>query len=193
MKYRYKNIVLRDMVESDIADRIRWLTVETAWGDWDAPDEPIEPIEPEAFREELLEAVRKLADKPNDEHRWRFEVDADGAHIGRVTTYCIGSDYRWIKESNRYALGIDICESCLWNKGLGRRILATFILYHLDGGIRELYLQTWSGNNRMIHVAELLGFTECSRIIGNRTIRGGVYDSITFQLDLLVFRQYLNG
>lgn len=37
MRIEYKDIVLRDYKEEDIADDIRWMTVETAWSDWDAP------------------------------------------------------------------------------------------------------------------------------------------------------------
>ncbi len=192
MEYKYKNIMLRDLAESDIADRIRWLTVETAWGDWDAPDKPLELIDPQIYWAEMLKVVQEIATKPDSEHRWQFEVDADGIHIGRVNTYCIDSDYRWAKVGKRNALGIDICESSYWNKGLGKRILATFIQYHLDAGIQELYLQTWSGNSRMIHVAEALGFTACNRIIGNRIVRGNAYDSLTFQFDLKRFMQHLN-
>ena len=32
-----KNIILRYIKESDIADQERWLTTETEWCDWDAP------------------------------------------------------------------------------------------------------------------------------------------------------------
>ena len=34
---RAQGILLRDMVESDIADYLRWETVETEWQLWDAP------------------------------------------------------------------------------------------------------------------------------------------------------------
>ncbi len=190
--YTYQNIVLRDLTERDIPDRIRWLTEETAWGDWDASDEPMEPIAPQICRAELLKAVREATAKPDNEHRWQFEADAYGVHIGRVNTYCIDVDYRWVKDGKHNALGIDICESSYWNRGLGRQILAALIQYHLDAGIRELYLQTWSGNLRMIHVAESLGFAECNRITGNRAVRGGVYDTITFRLNFEKFGQYFN-
>lgn len=138
-----------------------------------------------------MKAAREAAAKPDSEHRWQFEVDAAGVHIGRVNTYCIDADHRWVKESRRNALGIDICESSYWNRGLSRQILAALIQYHLDAGIRNLYLQTWSGTLRMIHVAGLLGFAECNRITGNRVVRGGVYGTITFRLNCKRFGQYL--
>ena len=43
----------------------------------------------------------------------------------------------------------------------------------------------------MVRCAERIGFRECNRFVGNRHIRGGVYDGLTFQLDEEAFRQYL--
>ena len=37
MRIEYMDIVLRDYKREDIEDDIRWMTVETAWSDWDAP------------------------------------------------------------------------------------------------------------------------------------------------------------
>ena len=47
----------------------------------------------------------------------------------------------------------------------------------------DLYTQTWSGNVRMIGLAEKLGFRECRRKPGVRQVRGGTYDALTFRLD----------
>ena len=37
MKIESDNIILRDMIESDIEDYVRWFTVEREWENWDAP------------------------------------------------------------------------------------------------------------------------------------------------------------
>ena len=37
MRIEFENIVLRDMIESDIEDYVRWFTVEREWENWDAP------------------------------------------------------------------------------------------------------------------------------------------------------------
>lgn len=37
MEIKYENIILRDMIESDIEDYVRWFTVEREWENWDAP------------------------------------------------------------------------------------------------------------------------------------------------------------
>ena len=51
-------------------------------------------------------------------------------------------------------------------------------------GFDELYTQTWSGNERMIRLAEKLGFTECGRELKERTVRGQQYDGLTFRIKL---------
>ena len=89
------------------------------------------------------------------------------------------------------AIGIGICDSNVWGRGLGSRAIAAMILYFLENGIRDIYTQTWSGNIRMVRCAEKIGFVECNRIVGNRHIRGYVYDGLTFQLDLDRFHKYL--
>ena len=196
MEIKYQNIVLRDMVESDIADWIRWYNEETEWADWDAPDEALEPVDPVAYRAERMETLNYFWE---GNFRNFFELaTADGCHIGMVTSYSIDADYKWQswQEAHgsgkiRFTLGIVICDSSVWGRGLGTQALTAFVQHFLDNGKEELYLQTWSGNIRMIRCAEKLGFQECNRITGNRNIRGGIYDSLTFRLDLDRFHKYL--
>lgn len=191
MRINYQNIVLRDEVEADIADAIRWNTTETAWGDWDAPWEPIAFPGEETFRREWLAGLAR----PREGHRWRFAVDtAEGVHIGQVNTYCLDGDFNWQeaapedgRRDARLAVGIDIQESAYWSGGWGTRALTAFVRYHLDAGYTNLYTQTWSGNTRMIGLAEKLGFRECRRKAGIRQVRGKTYDGLTFRLDLAAF------
>ena len=56
--------------------------------------------------------------------------------------------------------------------------------YFINEGFTELYTQTWSGNERMIGLAEKLGFTECCRKPKLRTVRGQQYDGLTFRKEL---------
>ena len=41
MRIEFENIILRDMIASDIEDYVRWFTTETEWSNMDAPWEPI--------------------------------------------------------------------------------------------------------------------------------------------------------
>ena len=192
---RYRDIVLRDMVAADIEDEIRWNTVETEWALWDAPWEmeaELANFEPAAYREKELARLQRSKAVP----RWSFELDtAEGEHIGSVSSYLIDAHWNWVQQPAPgqkvwRTLGIEINESCCWNHGYGARALTAFVCYLFSHGVRELCLQTWSGNVRMLRCAAKLGFVECNREVGKRHVRGGVYDGLTFSLDTAAFEQY---
>ena len=199
MKIEYKNVVLRDMAESDIDDEIRWNTVETDWANWDAPWESLPDLlnfDPEEHRrKELL----KLSE-PKDKIRWVFEIETDdGIHIGAVNSYMINSDFEWTpinkakpEEKLFRTVGLDICESSFCGKGFGTNSLAAFINYYLENGEEEIFTQTWSGNIRMIKCAEKLGFEICRCKTGIRFVRGKIYDGLTFRLNKEKFYAFLN-
>ena len=61
MQINYKDIVLRDYRESDIEDEVRWNTLDTAWGDWDAPwerEEQFQTFDEGAYRR-VTQALRE--------------------------------------------------------------------------------------------------------------------------------------
>lgn len=199
MELKYHNIILRDMRESDIDDEICWNTVQTEWALWDAPwetEEELRTFDPEAHRKKELEWLAK----PRPDHRRCLELDTwDGVHLGAVNCYCIDGDCNWLekapeteeeRQKARWAVGLDIHDPAYWNGGWGAQALAAFIRYHLEGGYTDLYTQTWSGNARMIALAEKLGFRECRRKEGIRQVRGGTYDGLTFRLDRAAFEEY---
>lgn len=187
MVINYQDITLRDMKESDIADHIRWRTVETAWKDWDGPWAPLSFDDPEGFRQKKLEQIRTF----REGFRRRFEVDAAGVHIGTVINYPIDEDCNILENHDnatdpaqgRWTLGIDLYDSAYWSGGWGTKALTAWVRYHLDAECREVYLQTWSGNRRMAALAEKVGFREFRRKPGLRKVRGGAYDGLTFLLD----------
>lgn len=192
---RYRDIVLRDMRECDIGDWIRWYNVETLWGDWDAPDEEMKAVDPESFRAKNL----KMLESNRQGFRKSFELyTVWGDHIGAVSSYAIDENFQWMSWQDAHdcgrfyhTLGLDICDSRFWGKGLGTQALTAFTKHFLDNGKEPLCLQTWSGNERMIRCAKKIGYVEWNRFIGNRYIRGRIYDSLTFRLDLDRFHKYL--
>lgn len=187
MRIEFENIVLRDMIESDIEDYVRWFTVEREWENWDAPWEKADTDEESERRSwgAYYESVKQL---PDDVLRWKLEIEWNGRHIGWVSSYHIGEDYKWVGEieagQTAYrAIGADICEHDLWGNRLGSNALRAFINYFFENGVDELYTQTWSGNIRMIRCAEKLGFIECNRYAGIREVNGQKYDGLTFRLE----------
>ena len=92
------DVTLRDIRQEDIADYIRWETVETEWQLWDAPW-LYEGRTPEQCERELKEYIEKLgrwvseaSEYSNSSIRSRFEIDYQGDHVGSCASYLIDSD-----------------------------------------------------------------------------------------------------
>lgn len=185
MKIEYKNIILRDMIASDIADYVRWFTAEREWEDWDAPWEK-EDADEERERRNWTEYYDSVKNRPDDARRWKLEIEWNGRHVGWVSAYCIDENYEWVGkikdgQTVHCAVGVDVCEPGLWGNGIGSNALRAFMDYCFANGADELYTQTWSGNIRMLRCAEKLGFVECDRDVGTREVNGQKYDGLTFR------------
>lgn len=190
MEFSYKNVILRDMKQSDIEDYVRWFTTETEWMNWDAPWET-DPFDEETERKRRTREYEASKAMPDDELRWHFEVECDGKHIGWINSYLIDENYDWIsynrvKEGQKVyqTIGITLPDPGIRSKGLGTMALAGVMVYYADHGCKEICTQTWSGNDRMVRVAEKLGFTVCDREKGNCEVRGETYDGLTFYRSL---------
>lgn len=186
MKIEFENIILRDMIESDIEDYVRWFTLEREWENWDAPWEK-EDTDEKAERTSWREYYESVKNLPDDARRWKFEIEWNGRHIGWVSSYSIDENYEWVGEIKDgqtiySAIGIDICEPDTWGNGIGTNALRAFMNYCFDSGVDELYTQTWSGNVRIIRCAEKLGFVECNREINFREVNGQKYDGLTLKV-----------
>ena len=187
MSIKFDNIILRDMIKSDIADYVRWVTVEREWENWDAPWEKEDTYE-EIERKRWTEYYESVKDRQDDVLRWKFEIEYKGRHIGWVSSYCIDENYEWVGKTEDcqtvyHAVGIDICEPDVWGNGIGTNALRAFMNYYFENGVNELYTQTWSGNARMLRCAEKLGFVECDRDVGALEIDGQKYDGLTFKIN----------
>ena len=181
MEIKYEDIILRDMVDSDIQDYVRWFTKETEWGNWDAPWEQFEGDE-ESERVGWTEYFDSIKELPEDVIRWKFEIEHNGVHVGWVSSY---TDLEWMEnEAEIPAIGIDIPEKKYRKNGVGTKVLKGFMEYLKEKGYQSVYTQTWSGNTPMLRVAEKLGFKEIARKKEHREVDGKTYDALTFQLEL---------
>ena len=128
---------------------------------------------------EYYEQVRSL---PEDAFRWKFEIEVNGRHVGWVSSY---DDLEYVDNPDEIpAIGIDIPDTTVWNKGVATEALRQFIDYFRAHGYRRLYTQTWSGNYAMLRVAAKLGFTEHYRKKNHRTVRGRQYDAVTLVVEV---------
>lgn len=186
------NLILRDFLESDIEKRIYWEQNETEWQLWDAPweYEGLTAEETEAQLKDYLYTMQQWAKKYRnlspDETRYAFQIvlkDEKSTYIGWVSAYDIDDAYCYTEENGHCAVGIDIPDMHARGKGYAYQALTLFIDYLFSRGEDEIYTQTWSGNQRMIHIAEKMGFEECCRKEGIRVVRGETYDGLTFKLN----------
>lgn len=174
-------LILRDMVEKDIEDYVRWFTKETEWGKWDSPWEAFEGSEDDE-RKSWKEYYDSIKDLPNDSIRWKYEIESDGIHIGWICSY---TDLEYVEnEENILAIGLDI--PCVEHRknGCGTKALKMYMEYLRGYGHNSFYTQTWSGNQAMVRVADKLGFKEVYRKENYREVDGKIYDAITWRLDL---------
>lgn len=185
-----KKVILRDFIESDIPKRIHWETTQREWQLWDAPWEYENLTEAEAnnalknYIESMKIWVQKYQSMPGAEKRTGFQIcTTENVYIGWCNSYTIDDDYRFSRLGDKRAIGIDIPERSQRSKGYAYHALCLFTDYLLARGETQIYTQTWSGNERMIALAHKLGFEECCRKKGIRTVRGSIYDGLTFRLN----------
>lgn len=177
-------VILRDMIESDIEDYVRWFTSEVDWMNYDAPWESIDQnISIEEERKSWKEYFESVKDITDEEIRWKYEIEYDGKHVGWVSRYF---DLDYLDNVDKIpAIGIDIPEVSIYNNGVGTKALTLFIDYLKTKGYKSLFLQTWSGNTRMMHVAEKLGFKIYYVKKDYRIVKDNKYNAITFKLDII--------
>ena len=165
-------VLLRDFKREDIAKRIEWETEKTEWQLWDGPWE-YEGLTEEQKKENLQKYIKALeewaaiCESLSDEMpRKSFQIcTPEGEYVGWCGSYFINEDCCTDENGDRLAIGIDLPEESARGKGLATHALRLFMAYLHTLGFDELYTQTWSGNERMIGLAEKLGFTECCGII----------------------------
>lgn len=171
MEIRREDIVIRDIRPSDIADHLRWRTVETEWMNWDAPwqQDPSLPVPA------IERRLRELASAPLPAVRTRFEIAlSSGEHIGWMNSYLVDG------QPGCTAIGIDIPDPRLRGCGRGERAFSAFIHYLFSAGLPCVYTETWSGNLPMIRLAGKCGFSLVQRGRQDRLVDGRPYDSLLF-------------
>lgn len=192
MEIKGQKIILRDFIEEDIEDRIRWETIETEWLEWDAPWEMEEDFSPEEYRS-LMNKRLSIKQDPN-RFRYGFQIctnDEDEKHIGWINAYYIDDDFCYTKADGKLTIGIDIPDLSSRRKGYGTEAWSLYINYILDNGIEHIYTQTWSGNIRVIGLMKNLGFEECNREKDFRIVRGSLYDGLTFKLNITKHKEFI--
>lgn len=197
MRIRFRNIVLRDFRLGDEEDMVRWMTVQTEWHDHDSPwmaEKDLSGFDPEKYRS-MARNYLKNPQRFGERVTLQIEDKATGRHIGFVSGYCIDKQDEPLPNgevSFRRAIGIDICEEAFRGEKRGTHALMAFAQYLFCHQWPIVFLQTWTGNTRMMHVAEKLGFKRFRVKPGIYTKDGVTYDNITYYLEQKKFKTVMS-
>lgn len=164
--YKDKELTIRPAVQRDLEKMWELIFKEEApdWKKWDAPYFPHDSMTYEAF----LKGSSKYMEQ-ND----FWVITINDIVCGIVSYYFEDSQSVWLE------VGIVIHEGQNWNKGIGTRALKLWV-DHIFNTLPQVRvgLTTWSGNERMIRVAEKIGMQLEARIRKVRLYEGNYYDSI---------------
>jgi putative hydrolase of HD superfamily len=171
-----RQIRLRDWQRDDLSVYEHWMMPGQRWQDFDAPY--LAHPAPDEVRAMVaaLHARVEAADWPTPRQRL---VIAD-----RETDWLLGTvSWSWESEETLWpAAGIALFDPATWGGGVGREALGLWTQYLFDSlpRIVRLDLRTWSGNVRMMHLAERVGYRLEARFRRARIVGGEYYDSLGY-------------
>ncbi|HIY91821.1 MAG TPA: GNAT family N-acetyltransferase [Candidatus Companilactobacillus pullicola] len=120
--------------------------------------------------------INELAPKVWLGNKDHLLITSDGKIVGSV-----GGGFEDGKLAKWYDMGITIYATDTWDKHIGSQALKLFITYLFKlYDLPHLGLTTWSGNPRMMHVAEKIGMKQEARIRKVRFYEGKYYDSVKY-------------
>jgi len=173
---RGERVVLRDFLLSDLEAYARWLGPDHEWRRFDGPYFP-PPSEFEIRGTvEGIEAQIRSGNWPTPRRRMVVADASSDLLVGTVARYWICRASRWL------GAGIDLYDPQHWGRGFGREALGLWCTYLFVNAptLSRLELQTWSGNERMMRLAQRLGFTLEARYRDAREVDGRKYDAIGY-------------
>lgn len=161
-----RELTIRPIQEQDLPRLWELIYKEEApeWKKWDAPYFSHNTISYERFMEKAPNWIGL-------EDMWVITVEE--IVCGIVSYYFEDEQLNWLE------VGIVFHEGHNWNKGLGTRALNLWIPHLFQSfSVARIGLTTWSGNERMMRVAEKLGMQLEALIRKVRFHEGTYYDSI---------------
>lgn len=168
-KLEGSKVALRKITNDDLVELYQLIYGEhnPEWKKWDAPYFPLEYKRFDVFHEEIIKQID--SEKPCP----RMIIQSNNQIIGTVSYYWEHKASHWLE------IGIVIFRPEFWNGGYGTEALQLWIEYLFkELPLVRVGLTTWSGNTRMIKVAEKLGMQLEGRLRKCRLYDGKYYDSI---------------
>ncbi|WP_404328199.1 GNAT family N-acetyltransferase [Mesobacillus maritimus] len=161
-------VVLKAATTEDIDELYFWKYEEKgqAAKKWNGPYIPEEKISKEEYRIQWKQEI--FPGIPGS-----LIIKSGGKAIGYVGSYWVDQNTNWLET------GIVIYDKNFWNGGYGTEAYQRWINYlFASTDIHRLGMSTWSGNIRMMKVAERIGMKEEARIRNARIVDGEYFDAI---------------
>ncbi|MFD2681886.1 GNAT family N-acetyltransferase [Bacillus seohaeanensis] len=163
-----EKVVLKEATKEDIDELYFWKyeEKEQAAKKWNGPYIPEEKISKEEYRKQWVQEIFSAIPAS-------LIIKGNGKVIGYVGSYWVDKNTNWLET------GIVIYDKKFWNGGYGSeayKLWIDFLFTSTD--LHRLGMSTWSGNRRMMKVAERIGMKEEARIRNARTVDGEYFDAI---------------
>ncbi|MBF4692379.1 GNAT family N-acetyltransferase [Fusibacter ferrireducens] len=170
------SIILRDLKVEDLE----------AYFKLNHPDRAFHKFNGPYFKKDTLEGLENYIallrskfesgeQNPLDQKKIIADAQTDEI-IGTVNWYWKSEETNWME------IGIVIFNEDYWGKGIGKKALSLWIdnVFADHPELVRLGLTTWSGNHRMMKLAEHLGFKKEAVYRKARIVEQEYYDSISY-------------
>lgn len=169
-------IILRELQLKDLNDLLYWTHPEREFHKFNGP---YFPKENERELKEYIESVRTrlIAGEKNPYGNRKIIANEETDEIiGSVSWYWKSEETLWME------VGIVIFNENYWGRGIGRSALKMWIgeIFNSHPEIVRLGLSTWSGNLRMVSLAEKMGLRKEAVYRKARIVDGRYYDSLSY-------------
>lgn len=170
------NIILRELEIKDLADYLYWNHPSREFHKFNGPyykksneEELINQIED--FKTRLLKGERNVLNNK----KIITNKDTDEI-IGQVNWYWKSQETLWME------VGIVIFNENYWGNGIGSKALKIWIdeVFADNPKLIRIGLSTWSGNERMMKLAEKLGLKKEAVYRKARIVNNQYYDSVSY-------------
>ena len=170
------NLIIRELEMKDLKDFLYWNHPSREFHKYNGPYYGRKNEEElRRYVEELKEQFLNGANNVLKNKKMIANKDTDEI-IGQVNWYWKSEETLWME------IGIVIFNENYWGKGIGYEALKLWIdeIFDENPKLVRLGLSTWSGNLRMMHLAEKLGFVKEAVYRKARIVNNEYYDSISY-------------
>lgn len=175
---QYDSIALKILQKQDLEDYYYWMHPSREFHKFNGP------YYAQNTEEELKVYIEELKEKFNQGERdvlgnKKMIVDAkSGDLIGQVNWYWKSEETNWME------VGLVIFNENYWGQGIGYQALKLWIddIFETFPQLIRIGLSTWSGNQRMMKLAEKMGLVKEAVYRKARIVEGRYYDSVSYGL-----------